>query len=43
MTANTKISVRALAYDGKFIGRTVGFAKIDIYDTHDTDKPLASG
>lgn len=43
MTANTKISVRALAYGGKFIGRTVGFAKIDIFGPDDSGKPLASG
>jgi len=43
MTATTKISVRALAFGGKFIGQHVGFAKIDIYGPEDPDVPLASG
>lgn len=43
MTPKTKISVRALAYGGKFIGKPVGFARIDIYDPQNPDKPLASG
>jgi hypothetical protein len=43
MTATTKISVRALALGGKFIGQHVGFAKIDIYGSDNPDKPLASG
>jgi hypothetical protein len=38
----TKISVRALALGGKFVGQHVGFAMIDIYGPDD-DKPLASG
>jgi hypothetical protein len=43
MTATTKISVRALALGGKFIGQHVGFATIDIYGPEDAKKPLASG
>lgn len=43
MTAMTKISVRALALGGKFVGQHVGFARIDIYGPDDPDKPLASG
>lgn len=43
MTATTKISVRALAFGGKFIGQHVGFAKIDIYGPENPDVPLASG
>lgn len=43
MTATTKISVRALALGGKFIGQHVGFARIDIYGPADVNKPLASG
>ena len=43
MTATTKISVRALALGGKFIGQHVGFARIDIYGSEDPDTPLASG
>jgi hypothetical protein len=43
MTATTKISVRALALGGKFIGQHVGFATIDIYGPEDANKPLASG
>ena len=43
MTTSTKISVRALALGGKFVGQHVGFAKIDIYGPDDADKPLASG
>ena len=43
MTTKTKISVRALALGGKFVGQHVGFAKIDIYGPDDADKPLASG
>src|SRR2546423_2123121 len=43
MTATTKISVRALAFGGKFIGQHVGFAKIDIYGDENPEKPLASG
>lgn len=43
MTTATKISVRALAFGGKFIGQHVGFAMIDIYGPDDADKPLASG
>ena len=43
MTTKTKISVRALAFGGKFVGQHVGFAKIDIYGPGDADKPLASG
>ncbi|HEX6187487.1 MAG TPA: hypothetical protein VFZ40_05375 [Pyrinomonadaceae bacterium] len=43
MTTKTKISVRALAFGGKFVGQHVGFAKIDIYGPDDADKPLASG
>lgn len=43
MTATTKISVRALAFGGKFIGQHVGFARIDIYGPENPDVPLASG
>jgi hypothetical protein len=43
MTATTKISVRALALGGKFIGQHVGFATIDIYGPENPDTPLASG
>jgi hypothetical protein len=43
MTTATKISVRALAYGGKFVGQHVGFARIDIYGPEDAAKPLASG
>lgn len=43
MTTATKISVRALALGGKFIGSHVGFATIDIYGPEDAAKPLASG
>jgi hypothetical protein len=43
MTATTKISVRALALGGKFIGQHVGFARIDIYASEHPDTPLASG
>ena len=43
MTAPTKISVRALAFGGKFIGQHVGFARIDIYGPKNPELPLASG
>lgn len=43
MTATTKISVRALALGGKFVGQHVGFAMIEIYGPDDADAPLASG
>ena len=43
MTTSTKISVRALAFGGKFIGSHVGFATIDIYGPDDCDTPLATG
>ena len=43
MIPTTKISVRALALGGKFVGQHVGFAMIDIYGPDDADKPLASG
>jgi len=43
MTAPTRISVRALALGGKFIGQHVGFARIDIYGPKRPDQPLASG
>lgn len=43
MTTKTKISVRALAFGGKFVGQHVGFAMIDIYGPDDADAPLASG
>ena len=43
MTTATKISVRALALGGKFVGQHVGFAMIDIYGPDDADRPLASG
>ena len=43
MTTKTKISVRALAFGGKFVGQHVGFARIDIYGPDDADNPLASG
>jgi len=43
MTATTKISVRALALGGKFVGQHVGFATIDIYGPEDANQPLASG
>ncbi|HEV7643614.1 MAG TPA: hypothetical protein VGO50_06665 [Pyrinomonadaceae bacterium] len=39
----TTISVRALAYGGKFVGSHVGFAQIDIYGPDDPTTPLASG
>ncbi len=39
----TKISVRALAFGGKFVGQHVGFAMIDIYGPDDPETPLASG
>ena len=42
MTTKTKISVRALAFGGKFVGQHVGFAMIDIYGP-DADQPLAHG
>jgi len=42
-TTTTKISVRALAFGGKFVGSHVGFATIDIYGPADADNPLASG
>lgn len=42
-TTTTQITVRALAFGGKFIGSHVGFATIDIYGPEDTAKPLASG
>ena len=42
MTPTTKISVRVLAFGGKFIGSHVGFAKVDIYGS-DPVTPLASG
>jgi hypothetical protein len=42
MTSTTKISVRALAFGGKFIGQHVGFARIDIY-APGNPKPIASG
>jgi hypothetical protein len=42
MTTTTKISVRALAFGGKFVGQHVGFAMITIYGPDDA-KPLASG
>ena len=40
--ATTTISVRVLAFGGKFIGSHVGFAKVDIYG-NDPTTPLASG
>ncbi|HVQ36685.1 MAG TPA: hypothetical protein VMS31_04085 [Pyrinomonadaceae bacterium] len=43
MTTTTKISVRALAFGGKFIGSHVGFATIDIYGPDSASQPLASG
>jgi len=43
MMATTKISVRALALGGKFIGQHVGFAQIDIYGPENPNEPLASG
>jgi hypothetical protein len=43
MTAKTRISVRALALGGKFVGQHVGFVRIDIYGPENTAKPLASG
>ncbi|HEX5702500.1 MAG TPA: hypothetical protein VFX97_04725 [Pyrinomonadaceae bacterium] len=43
MSSTTTISVRALAFGGKFVGQHVGFAMIDIYGPDDADKPLASG
>ena len=39
----TTISVRALAYGGKFVGSHVGFATIAIYGPDDPATPLASG
>lgn len=43
MKPTTTISVRALAFGGKFIGSHVGFATIDIYGPDDAENPLASG
>ncbi len=43
MPGPTTISVRALAYGGKFVGQHVGFAQIDIYGPDDATTPLASG
>src|SRR2546423_2141535 len=43
MTATTTVSVRALAFGGKFVGQHVGFANIDIYGPENPDVPLASG
>lgn len=43
MPDSTTISVRALAYGGKFVGQHVGFAQIDIYGPDDPNTPLASG
>jgi hypothetical protein len=43
MTTTTTISVRALAFGGKFIGSHVGFATIDIYGPDSVSQPLASG
>lgn len=43
MTTTTTISVRALAFGGKFVGSHVGFATIDIYGPGDATTPLASG
>lgn len=43
MITTTKISVRALALGGKFIGQHVGFAQIDIYGPENPNEPLASG
>lgn len=34
MTTTTPLSVRALAFGGKFIGQAVGFAKIEIFGPH---------
>ena len=42
MPPTTTISVRVLAFGGKFIGSHVGFAQVDIYGT-DPTTPLASG
>lgn len=42
MPPTTSISVRVLAFGGKFIGSHVGFAKVDIYGA-DLTMPLASG
>jgi len=42
MPPTTSISVRVLAFGGKFIGSHVGFAKVDIYGA-DPTTPLASG
>ncbi len=43
MSDQTTISVRALAYGGKFIGQHVGFAQIDIYGPGYPQPSLASG
>ncbi len=43
MPIKTQISVKAIAFGGKFIGKPVGFAKIDIYSTDTSGKLLASG
>ena len=43
MLVSTKVTVRALALGGKFIGQHVGFAAIDIYGPEDPCQPLASG
>ena len=40
MSTTTRISVRALALGGKFVGQHVGFVRIDIYGPEDAGKPL---
>lgn len=42
MNGTTTITVRALAYGGKFIGEPVGYAKVEIFRP-DQKEPLASG
>lgn len=42
MSETTTITVRVLAYGGKFIGKSVGFAKVEIFRSG-CPEPLASG
>ena len=42
MSSSTAITVRVLAYGGKFVGEPVGFAKVEIFRPDRSD-PLASG
>ncbi|HKF48145.1 MAG TPA: hypothetical protein VKB38_12360 [Terracidiphilus sp.] len=42
MSGTTAITVRALAYGGRYIGKPVGFAKVEIFGPH-CSEPLAQG